>query len=159
MMKIAFVASKGGHLGQIKIIFTNEVIGKNEAILVTESSERDLRAKEGYFNGKYRTYFFRKDYLGLNPFRYLSAILQLRTLFMKEKIDIVVTNGAQISIPAVIAARLLRIKSIFIDTIVRVKSPNWSARACYMFSNKFVVQHRNMIKKYGNKSEYWGSII
>ena len=30
MKNIAFISSKGGHLGQIRMIFTDEVIGKSE---------------------------------------------------------------------------------------------------------------------------------
>ena len=157
-MNIAFVSSQGGHLGQIKLIFTDEVIGKNKAIIVTESPEEPC-VKKNSFLGKYKTYFFRKDYLGFNAFRYLTTILKFYSLFKKEKIDLVITNGAQISIPAVIAARLLRKKSIFLDTVIRVKTPNWSARACYLFSDYFFVQHKNMARKYGKRARFVGGII
>ncbi len=157
-MNIAFVSSKGGHLGQIGLIFTKEVIGENNAILITESSD-SLLTKEKYFNEKYRTYFFRKDYLGINAFRYLATLFKIIKIFRKEKIQVVITNGAQISIPAIMACKILRVKSIFIDTIVRVKTPNWSARACYLLTDRFIVQHKSMMKRYGKKSEYWGSII
>src|SRR3990167_4643372 len=134
-MKVGLVSSKGGHLGQIKIIFTKEVIGKNEAVLITES-EKKIKKEEKSFLGKFRTYYFRK-----------------------ENISLIVTNGAQISIPAVIGAKLIGIKSIFIDTIIRVKTPNWSARFCYYFSDVFIVQHKSMMGKYGKKAIYRGGVL
>ncbi len=160
-MRIAFVASQGGHSGQIGIIFTPRVIGKNYSIFVTENPKvkSSFEMKEKEFHKKWRTYLFRKDYLSLYPWRYIEAIINLRKIFKKEKIECVVTNGAQISIPACIAAKMLGIKTIFLDTVIRVKTPNWSARACYYFSDKFLVQHSSMAAKYGKKARYEGGIL
>lgn len=157
-MNIALVSSKGGHLGQMKIIFTEQVLGDKKTILVTED-KNELAVKEHNFLKKYRTYFFRKDYLGFNPIRYFITTIQLMRIFRGEDIDLVFTNGAQISIPAVIAARLLGIRSVFIDTVIRVKTPNWSARACYFVANVFLVQHPEMAKKYGSKARFAGGIV
>lgn len=159
-MKIAFVTSQGGHSGQIKIIFTPEVIGKNEAILVTERPGKNNKPKEKYFHKKYKTYFFEKDVLLTpNPWRYLKTMMRLIRLFRTEKIDMVVTNGAQLSIPAVIGAKLIGIKTVFLDTVIRVNMPNWSARACYPFADIFLVQHEGMKNKYGRKAKYIGGVL
>lgn len=158
-MNIAFVSSQGGHSGQIKLIFTNEVIGNNKAIFITETPNEDRAPKDKSFNGKFRTYFFKKDHLGFNPFRYLSTMISLVKIFKREKIDLIVTNGAQLSIPAVIGAKLAGIKTLFIDTVIRVKTPNWSARASYFFSDIFLVQHKSMARKYGRKARYAGGIV
>lgn len=155
---VAVITSQGGHLGQMKLIFSQETIGKNNFILITE----DLRpkVKEKSFLGKYKTYFLEKDVLlKPNPFTYIKTLFKLIKILRKERIDIVFTNGAQISIPAVIACRLLGIKSVFIDTVIRVKTPNWSARASYLFANEFWVQHENMARKYGRKAKYVGGIV
>ncbi|MBI3333859.1 hypothetical protein HYZ97_00015 [Candidatus Pacearchaeota archaeon] len=159
-LKIAFVASQGGHAGQMKLIFTKEVIGRHQALFVTETEKQNRAAQKNSFQEKYSTYFFRKDYLlALNPFRYFSTFLSLRKLFRKEQVTLVVTNGAQLSIPAVIAAKSLGIRVIFLDTFIRVKTPNWSARFCYFFSDRFLVQHESMKKKYGKKAEFHGSVL
>lgn len=154
---IAVVSSKGGHLGQIKLLFTKEVIGENNFILITEDNQPKIEKK--FFLNKYKTYFFKKDSLNLNPFSYLFAIVKLIKIFRKEKINVLFTNGAQLSIPAVIVAKILNIKSIFIDTMIRVVNPNWSARASYPFVDTFLVQHKNMAFKYGKKAKYHGGII
>jgi len=157
-MNLAFISSQGGHVGQIKLIFTNKVIGNKKAILITESSTPSS-PKEKSFNNKYKTYLFKKDNLGFNPIKYLTTMLKLIKIYKKEKIDLIVTNGAQISIPAVMAAKFLGIRTLFIDTVIRVKTPNWSARACYPFSDIFLVQHQNMAGKYGKRAKYMGSIL
>ena len=161
-MKIAFVASQGGHLGQIKIIFTDNVLKNHSAILVTETEDAKKQGtfKEKSFLGKYRTYYFKKDILLIiNPINYIKTALRLKKIFKKEKIECIITNGAQISIPAVIAGKILGIKTIFLDTVIRVKTPNWSARASYIFSDIFLVQHREMAEKYGKKAKYPGGIL
>lgn len=158
-MNVALISSKGGHLGQMKIIFTNEVIGNSSAILITEDN-RFIGVRKNSFLGKFPTYFFKKDeLLRLNPILYLKSFFRIRKILRAEKIDMIVTNGAQLSIPAVLAARSSGIKTIFIDTIVRVNTPNWSAKFCYYFSNIFIVQHKSMCKKYGSKAIYRGSIL
>jgi beta-1,4-N-acetylglucosaminyltransferase len=158
-MNIAFVSSQGGHSGQIKLIFDSKTIEGNNAIFVTETPSKDLSPKRNSFNKKFTTYYFKKDWLFVYPHRYIIETFQMITLFKKEKIDLVITNGAQMSIPAVIAARFLGIKSIFMDTVIRVKSPNWSARVCYPLCNRFFVQHKSMIAKYGRKAEYHGGVL
>jgi UDP-N-acetylglucosamine:LPS N-acetylglucosamine transferase len=160
-MKIAFVSSQGGHSGQIQILFTPKTTGKHKAVFITENPKVKSRytSKEKSFQKKWKTYFFRKDYLQLYPWRYVQEFFQLREIFKREGIDCIVTNGAQISIPACLAARSLRIYTIFIDTVIRVKTPNWSARACYYISNLFLVQHPNMARKYGKKARYEGGIL
>lgn len=158
-LNIALVASQGGHSGQMGIIFKPEVIGNHNAVFITESPDLKKKIKEKDFQGKYRSYFFKKDHLGANPFRYLKTTYQLMRIYKKEKIDLVITNGAHISVPAVVAARFLRIRTIFLDTFIRVNMPNWSARLSYPFSDTFLVQHENMKKKYGKKSKHRGSVL
>jgi len=155
---IAIITSQGGHLGQMKLLFNQEVIRKDNCILITEDIKPKI--KEKYFLGKYKAYFMKKDVLlKLNPFNYLKTFFDLVKILRKEKINIIFTNGAQISIPAVIAGRILGIKSVFIDTVIRVKTPNWSARTSYPFADMFWVQHQQMAKKYGQKAKYVGGIV
>ena len=158
LKRIAIISSKGGHLGQMKLLFTPDVIKDNFCILITEDKAPSVRPHS--FLGKYTTYFFKKDFL-LNPlpFRYISTTMKLMRLLRKEKIDLLFTNGAQLSIPAVIAGKMLGIKTVFIDTVIRVKTPSWSARAAYPFADIFWVQHREMARKYGKKAKYIGGII
>jgi UDP-N-acetylglucosamine:LPS N-acetylglucosamine transferase len=157
-MNIAIVSSQGGHSGQAGIIFTKEVLRGHNSVFITESPEKRGK-KDKQFQKMFPTYYFPKDVLQFNPLIYLKRTLELRTIFKKEKIECIVTNGAQLSIPAVLAAKMEGIYIIFIDTFIRVKTPNWSARFCYFFSDRFLVQHESMKKKYGKKSEYRGSVL
>lgn len=148
-MKIALVSSAGGHLAQIEKIFTAEVIGDNETILITERNPKSEKMKN--------VILF--DYLKLNPFRFLIAIFKLIFIFRKQKIKLVITTGADIGTAAMVAGKLLGIKTIFIETVIRVKTPTLTGRVAYPFSDMFLVQHKSLIKKIGKKAQYKGSII
>jgi beta-1,4-N-acetylglucosaminyltransferase len=159
-MNIAIISSEGGHLGQMKLIFTKKVLGKNKVLLITESSKIRSSEKDKFFQDIYPAFFFKKDeLLSMNPYIYLKRLISIRQILKKNKISLVITNGAQISIPAVIAARSLGIKSIFIETIIRVKSITWTAKFCYYLVEYFFVQHKDMINKYGKKAQFIGGII
>ena len=148
-MNIAMVASRGGHLTQIQKIFPKDVVGNNKTIFLTERNPKTEKLSN--------VYFFK--ILWTNPFDYLIAINKCLKIFKKEKIRLIITTGAQIGLPAVIAGKILKIKTIFIDTIIRVKTPTYSAKFCYPFSDIFLVQHPEMKEKYGNKTKYVGGIL
>lgn len=159
-MTIALISSQGGHSGQMRLLFTPKVLGSHKTIFITESEAKANTFESNGFQGKYKTYYFQKDVLLMpNPVSYLKSIVQLYRLMKREKITLVITNGAQLSITASLAAKLRGIPVIFIDTVVRVKTPNWSARICYYLSDRFIVQHARMVRAYGKRALYRGEII
>ena len=149
-MKICFAASAGGHLTELQIIFPNEVLGDRETIILTERSSRTECLKE-------RKYFFK--HLGYNPFAYLPEIFKCMRVLKWEKVDVVITTGAEIGLVALIAANFLGLKTIFIETITRVKTPTLTGRFSYPFSTLFLTQNPGMDKMYGPKAKYVGGII
>lgn len=148
-MKIALVASAGGHLAQIEKIFTKEVIGNNEYILITERNPKSEKMKN--------VILF--DYLKLNPLKNFIAMLKLRKIFIRENIKMVITTGADLGTMAMIAGKMLGIKTVFIETIIRVKTPTLTGRVAYPFSDIFLVQHKGMEKLIGKKAIYRGGIL
>ncbi|MDP1695953.1 MAG: PssD/Cps14F family polysaccharide biosynthesis glycosyltransferase [archaeon] len=149
-MKIAFAASAGGHLTQIETIFTKRVIGDNKFIMLTEKNSKTEKLP-------YKTYFF--EQLNKNPLKYFLALIRCIKILKKEKIKLVITTGAEIGLVSMIAGKLLGIKTIFIETIIRVKNPTLSGRLSYPFSDIFLVQNKGMEKHYGKRAKYVGGII
>ena len=149
-MKIAFAASAGGHLTQIQTIFTKDVIGNSEYITLTEKNSKTK-------NLPGQNYFFKP--LAYNPIDYLLAVIKCIHIFREEKVGLVVTTGAEIGIPAVVAGRFLGIKTVFIDTVIRVKTPTLTGKICYPFSDIFLVQNKGMERCYGRRARYAGGII
>ena len=151
-MKIAFAASLGGHLTQIERIFTKDIIGNNETILITHESERTKNIDN--FGKKY----FMHD-PGFNPVKYIPLFFKCYKIFKKENIKLIITTGAEIGLVAMIIGKFLGLKTIFIDTIIRVKTPTLAGKFSYPFSDIFLVQNPGMEKHYGKRARYVGGII
>ena len=159
-LHIALVASQGGHSGQMKIIADEAALAGRYRIFITEKQDiKEIGKSEKKFKSSYPLYLFRKDYLKWYPWRYVSAFFHLCSIYRAEEIDVLITNGAQLSIPAVVAAKMLNIKVIFIETFIRVKSPTLTGRFCYFFSDIFLVQHPAIARKYGSRAHWKGSVL
>lgn len=57
-----------------------------------------------------------------------------------EKPDVVISSGAAVAVPFFIIAKLLKIKTVFIEPYDRVTMPTMSGRMCYPLSDLFIVQ-------------------
>jgi UDP-N-acetylglucosamine:LPS N-acetylglucosamine transferase len=154
-MTIALIASRGGHLSQVQMLCTKEVVENRKTVLITESKKRDEKIP----GTQEKTYLFEKDSLNLNPFSYFLAILRFKKIFRKEKVKLAITTGAHLAVPALVAAKMMGIKTMYIETVIRVKTPTWSGKICYFFSDIFLVQNPGMEKYYGKRTKYVGGII
>ncbi len=54
--------------------------------------------------------------------------------------DLVVSNGAGVSVPFFIAAKILGIRTVYIECFDRITMPTLSGRMCYPISDVFCVQ-------------------
>lgn len=149
-MKIAFAASPGGHLTQIQTIFTKEIIGNNNFIILTERNKKTEKLPD-------KVYFF--EPIDNNPLKFFIALLKCIKILKKEKVKVIITTGAEIGLVSVMAGRLLDIKTIFIESIIKVKTPTLTGKISYHFSDIFLVQNKEVEKYYGKKARYEGGII
>lgn len=152
-MKIAVICSHGGHLTEL--LYMMDAFKDHEVFFVTYDNVRTRSLK-------YRKYLYPNlgaDPLSLVPFRLMKYTPRFLSILRKEKPDLIISNGAEIAIPFFYLAKLLRIKSIFIECYTRIDAPTLSGRAIYPVSNLFLVLWQEMLKKYGNKAQYWGGIF
>jgi len=61
-------------------------------------------------------------------------------LVRRERPDILVSTGAGVALPFFIVARLLGIRTVFVEAYERIDSPSLSGRLCYPISDLFVLQ-------------------
>ncbi len=148
-MNIALAGTSGGHISELRII-CEELIKKENVFYITDITER-TRALPG--NNYLYKHFIR------NVFAYQYHAIRLLFYLKKNTIHCVISNGAEIGIPALLAARLLRIKTIFIEHISRMTQPSISGRICYYLAHCFLVQHPALLKRYGAKASYEGAIL
>jgi UDP-N-acetylglucosamine:LPS N-acetylglucosamine transferase len=77
----------------------------------------------------------------------------------RERPDWVVSAGAELAIPVFVAAKLLRVRTMFIESLCRVESPSFTGRLVYPLSDFFFVQWPGLRRAYGPKARYAGAVI
>jgi UDP-N-acetylglucosamine:LPS N-acetylglucosamine transferase len=97
--------------------------------------------------------------LGKNPVRFLLSIPKVFSILLRERPDIVISTGSEIAIPVFYTAKLLRIKTMFIESLCRVEEPSLSGKIVYPVSDVFLVQWKELLSKFGKKAQYWGNVL
>ena len=62
-------------------------------------------------------------------------------ILLREKPDLVISTGAGIAVPGFLAARLLGIRTVYIESYARVESLSLAGKICYRLADRFLVQH------------------
>lgn len=148
--KLCIVSSRGGHLYQLLLLkpWWNQypriwITGKGE------DADYLLKNETVYYG------HFPETRNARNAIR--NFFVGLKVLY-KEKPQIVVSCGAGIAPPVFLAARLLGLRLLFIDSISFVNYPSLSARIISHLKGTVLVQHKHMVTSLRN-AHYWGGIL
>ncbi len=147
-MKIALVCSHGGHLTEL--MYLMDAFSGNEFFFITYYSART----KGLADKKYLI-----ENIGSNPLKMLLSFFTIGLILVNERPRVIISTGSEIAIPAFILAKILRIKTIFIESWCRVKTKSGTGRLVYYLSDLFLVQWPDLCKAYGNKTLYVGGIL
>jgi UDP-N-acetylglucosamine:LPS N-acetylglucosamine transferase len=147
-MKIALVCNMGGHLTEM--LFLIEAFENHDVIFITYKDPRIEQLK-------YRKYLM--ENIGTNMWKMIKMFFKTFKILRKERPDLIVSTGSEIAIPSFILARLMSIKTIYIESWCRVKTKSGTGKILYHFSNVFLVQWPNLLKKYGKKAIYEGGVL
>jgi UDP-N-acetylglucosamine:LPS N-acetylglucosamine transferase len=148
-IKICIACSAGGHLTEILTL--KSVFRKYNHFFVTFKRE-DIKTRLW----KENIYFVSDP--KRNPFKFLLNFFQSLKIFLKEKPDLVITNGAGVVIPLCYIAKFFGSKVIFIESLAAVFKPSLSGRIIYPIANLFIVQWKRLLKFYP-KAIYGGTLI
>jgi UDP-N-acetylglucosamine:LPS N-acetylglucosamine transferase len=121
----------------------------HDVFFITYDSPRTRELKNAYLF----------DNLGENPLKLLSSLPRIFRILHKERPHVIVSTGAEIAIPVFYTAKLLRIKTIFIESWCRVNKPSIAGKIVYPIADVFFVQWKQLLKKYGKKAKYEGAVI
>ena len=146
-MKICLVCSHGGHLTEI--LQLEESFEGHETFFITYDSIRTRQLEHKYLLRN----------IGTNPIVMASASLSTLRILLKERPRLIVSTGSEIAIPAFYLAKLLRIKTVFIESWTRVDRPTGTGKIVYPVSDLFLVQWESLLTKYGRKAKYEGAIL
>jgi UDP-N-acetylglucosamine:LPS N-acetylglucosamine transferase len=126
-----------------------EAFEGHETFFVTYDSTRT--------RGLERKYLLRN--IGTNPLIMAQSFLSMLRILLREKPKLIVSTGSEIAIPAFCLARILRIRTIFIESWARVIEPSGTGRLVYPVADVFLVQWERLLSKYGKKARYEGAIF
>ena len=77
-------------------------------------------------------------------------------LLRRYRPDILVSNGAGVAFPFFLAARLLRIDTVYVEVYDRIDSPTLTGRLCYPLSDLFLLQWNEQKRFYPRGSVIGG---
>jgi UDP-N-acetylglucosamine:LPS N-acetylglucosamine transferase len=150
-MKICLTFSPGGHFSEMRKIM--DAFKGHDIIYVT------IKAKS---TGNLPTIYYLKDTAGPNRVSMFAnmvvvAIQSLKILY-KEKPDVIISSGADVTIPMCYLGKLFGKKILFIESLCRVNDLSYSGKIVYPIADLFLVQWERLTKKY-SKAKYWGTVI
>ena len=132
-----------------EILQLKEAFEGHETFFITYDSVRTRKLEHKYLLRN----------IGRNPLVMASVSLHILRILLKERPKLMVSTGSEIAIPAFYLARLLGIKTIYIETWTRVIQPSGTGRIVYPVSDIFLVQWERLLTRYGNKAKYEGAIV
>ena len=149
-MKVALVCSHGGHLTQT--LHLMEAFEGKEIFFCTFNSSRDaflLDIAPAYFMKNYRNHIIR------HIVNFFWAVM----ILIKEKPDVIVSLGADVAISFFVLAKIMRTKTLFIESWSRVDDLCLTGKLLYPIADAFWVQWPELLEKYGPKAEYMGAVV
>lgn len=151
-MTICIVSSSGGHL--VKTFFLKKWWQKYERFWVTKKdilSDSLLKEENVLY-----CYFPETQHVFNSVRNFFLALYYLQ----KNKPTIIFSMGAGVAPPFFLAAKMLGIQSIFIETFIFRNKPTLSARIIYTLrlSDVFYVQNKKLLHYFPN-ARYAGTVI
>jgi UDP-N-acetylglucosamine:LPS N-acetylglucosamine transferase len=139
-MKLMLAATSGGHFATMKSL--QPFWSLHQRVWVT-----DLKKDTEVLEGEEQVYWL--PYQG--PRDLLAFALNIPTVFRilsQEQPDLVISTGASISVSFALAAKVLGIRFIYIESISRSKELSLSGKLVYPLSDEFYVQWPSLCKNY-----------
>ncbi len=153
MEKVMFVSSCGGHLSELMQF--EPLFKKYDVTLVTEKTKSTIKLKDTY-NLKYVAYGSKQymyKYIFIFPYNIIRAIY----LILRYNPKVIITTGAHTGGIFVTVGKILGRKTIYIESMAKVKELSKTGKFVYNKVDKFYVQWEELCKKY-DKCEYIGRL-
>ena len=143
MKKICFIASTGGHFDQLMML--KPIMDKYDSFIITEKTSYQA-IKDN-----------RKIYYLKQVNRHEKIFILKMLVNIIDTLKIFIREGALVTIPICIIAKIFRKKLIFIESFAKINSPTLTGKLLYKFADQFYVQWKDMLKIYP-KAIYKGGI-
>lgn len=149
-MKVGLVGSSGGHLAHLYMLKPSWSQHERFWVTFDKQDAQSLLAKEVMYPCYYPTNRSLKALL-------INTRLAWRVL-RKERPDVLVSTGAAVAVPFFYLAKLMGIKTVYIEVFDRIDKPTMTGKLVHPVCDKFIVQWDEMLEVYP-KAENFGSIF
>jgi UDP-N-acetylglucosamine:LPS N-acetylglucosamine transferase len=149
-MKVALVCTQGGHLTETLQVL--EAFKGHEYFFATHHSPRDGDLQ------KIAPAYFSKG-INANPIIFLLSFPWALSVIIREKPDVIFSLGAEIALPFFFWGKILRIKTIYLESWCRINTLSLTGKISYPFVDAFYVQWPQMLEVCGPKARYLGAVI
>ena len=151
-MKIAFVASSGGHWEDLMCL--KKIADENDAFFVTEEGGQ---AADSTLERLYTVRQLNRKEKGF-PLHFARLMGRASAILRREKPEVVITTGALIAYPFCLLQKLRGGKVVYIESFARVHNASLTGKLVYPIADLFLVQWEEMTKVYP-KARYVGGIF
>ena len=149
-IKLCLVCSSGGHFSEL--CFLRDFWSAYDRFWVTfEREDTSIVLKE-------ETVYFADASTNRNLKNFLRNFALAWKILRLERPSCVVSTGAGVAVPFFYVGKLLRIKTIFIETLSRVEKMSLSGSLVYFAADVFLAQWPELAGKY-KKIEFRGQVI
>jgi UDP-N-acetylglucosamine:LPS N-acetylglucosamine transferase len=148
-MSILLACSAGGHLAEMKQLHPFYRQMNYFFVTFDRPDTRELSLIE-------KVYFIERP--ARNPFKTIHSFFQAWNIVSAEKPKIVISTGADVTVPVCIAAKLQGVPIIFIESFCRVTEPGMAGRIVSLFADRVFYQWKEL-KSYYPSGVFTGSIF
>jgi UDP-N-acetylglucosamine:LPS N-acetylglucosamine transferase len=149
-MKVGLVCSQGGHLTEMMEML--EAFQEYALFFATYTGPREAELKA--IAPTYVT-----PYTGVGPLSTLRYFTWALRLLLKERPDVIVSNGAEIALPFFYLGKLMGTKLVYIEGLFSVTRLSKTGKLVYPVADLFLVQWPQLLESCGKKARYEGSIL
>ncbi len=139
--RLLLVASGGGHLGQLLTL--EPWWSRHDRVWVTFAT-----ANAGALDGD--PVVFAHHPTTRNVGNLLRNLVLAWRVLRRERPDAVVSTGAGVAVPFFVLAKVLGIRTVFVEVYDRIDSRSLSGRLCRPFSDLFLLQWERQRELYGS---------
>lgn len=149
-MKVALIASSGGHLAELHAL--RGFWGEYERFWVSfpTPDAQDLLADEVHHWAYYPT--------NRSLWNLIRNFGLAWRLLRRERPQVIVSTGAGVAVPFLILGRLFGARTVYLESIARIHELSLSGRLVYRLVHHFLVQWPELAEKYP-RATYQGRVV
>ena len=146
-IKICLTCSHGGHLTEMLALA--EAFEGHDTFYFCYEADTTRRLPHAYLVPN----------MARNPIEFMKNLFRVMRIFWRERPDMVVSTGAEIAIPVILIAKLFRAATLYVECGAQVAHPSVTGRVVYWMVDTFLVQWPELLKAYGPRAQFSGSLI